>query len=226
METYKTQAQKGFKGTDTAEMSTGRGNAADVNFAAPAPTGIEDSQNTEIKDMRRICEPSKMEEIENYIRNISEFGLITKEQGDLIRQNLIKTMDTAAADVQIPDMVDFENLNECDFKFFEDRKNLKKYLKDSGIKLDRGEFEKIYTLVNELENQAVQRFQQICREGEILKQQNELAKQKLNTASSRAIHSGLDVVKKFTPQEIGKMSTAEFLKNEALINRQLKEKNF
>lgn len=215
------------------KMQAGKGNLDTPNSLMPKSHAS--TQNPEVR------QHSKMQEIDAMIKNAVEFGAINAQQAEIIRQGLLNAVD-AVGDVdgaQIPEMIDLNNLHENDFKFFETRQDLKKYLQDIGAQLDRGEFEKIFELVQQLEVEAVNRFQQmaagefsqeqpeqILPEGGNLKQQQDAAKDRLKTASSRAHHGGIDVVKRFSPEQIGKMTSAEFMKNEAAINRQLREGKF
>lgn len=163
---------------------------------------------------------SASSEIEKYIENLCGFGVMSKDLGDLIRKNLLKSMNegTLQAKNQAP-----VEVQEDYSKFFEDRKSLKNYLENAGVELDKGEFEKIFQLVEELENGAIERFKQLSASGENLKLTNENALQKLKTASSEAFSGPLDVSKKFTLEQIGKMSPSEFKKNEAIIDKLLRE---
>ncbi len=207
-------------------------------------------------------ELSRIKQIEQYVQNFSEFGLISKEQSDLLRQNLRIAMDKMYAkaeiqpesnvaassetengganpsavpsngliDAQNPyvaiDTLNFEQLAEQHSKFLEERKSLKEYLVNAGVELSKEEFEKIFALVHELENQAVARFKQVLEGRETLKQQNELARQKLQTASATGVNGALEAVKRFTPEQIGKMTSAEFIKFEPFINEQIRKGEF
>lgn len=164
-----------------------------------------------------------LNEIENYIQNLCNFGAISKDLGNLIRENLVKSMNNGTSKPKNQADIEVEPVQEDYSKFFETRKSLKNYLENAGLELDKAEFEKIFQLVEELENAAIERFKQVSASGENLKLTNENALQKLKTASSQAISGPLDVSKKFTLEQIGKMSPTEFKKNEAVINKLLRE---
>ena len=192
---------------------------------------------------------SEIERIAKYVQNFADFGLISNEQKDFLYKNIDAVMEKlnaqnvatqAMPEGQNPDVIDFEHLSDEENNFFESRQSLMKYLTEAGVALSREEFEKIFVLVNELEKQAIQKFLLTNSEGgaeikggensqngqDILKQANEVAKQKLQTASAVAFGGPVDVVKKFSPEQIGKMSSAEFIANEHLINDQIRRGDF
>jgi|GEM_PF-6439212 len=216
-----------------------------MNIQKPAPQGAaENAAGSEL---------SKINEIAKYVQNFADFGLINNEQKDFLCQNINAAMDKLNARKGVSrcecggndefltrsttmatcdssrsgaDVIDFERLSDDENNFFESRKNLKAYLSEAGVTLKREEFEKIFALVNELEKQAVQRFEEFLKGQEILKQSNEAAKQKLQTASAAAFGGPVDVAKKFTPEQIGAMSAAQFRANEHLINEQIRSGDF
>lgn len=186
-------------------------------------------------------ELSKINEIAKYVQNFADFGLISKQEKDALCKNLDIAMEkvkalkgakpynegvAAGEAAQTLDVIDFERLSENENRFFESRQSLKAYLSEAGVALSREEFEKIFVLVNELERQAVQRYEEFLKGQEILKQSNEEAKQKLQTASAGGFGSSGDVVKKFSPEQIGAMSAAQFRANEHIINEQIRNGDF
>lgn len=212
-------------------------------FVSPQEKGFDIKEQTPYNTAESTAEGSlsKINEIAKYIQNFADFGLISKQEKDALCKNLdiamekVKTRNTAkpynegvmaGEAAQIPDVIDFERLSDNENQFFESRKSLKAYLQDAGVALSREEFEKIFVLVNELEKQAVQRFEEFLKGQEILKQSNEAAKQKLQTASAGAFVSSPDVVKKFSPEQIGAMTSDQFRANEHIINEQIRRGDF
>ena len=111
--------------------------------------------------------------------------------------------------------------------FLKTRECLLNYLKNLDIELDEEDLRAIEEVVLELEKAAISR--QTKESGtnsaedalKILNQSNEIAKSRLMTDSLRGSSLKQTPDKTFTRDEIAKMSTAEFIKNEPVINYQL-----
>ena len=87
---------------------------------------------------------------------------------------------------------------------------------------DNDEIRKISALVEKIENSAVDRYLKQKAREKTMQEENEHAKQRL---TSNAQNSGYSASgnKIFTREQIGKMSSAEFAKNEKLIMEQLRQ---
>ena len=102
------------------------------------------------------------------------------------------------------------------------RSEVLEYLKNSNVSFDKDELSLISQLIEKLETSAVDRYlKQIARE-KTLNDENEIAKKRLR---ANAQNSTFDDNKNrvFTREQIGKMSGAEFARNEKAIMEQLRK---
>lgn len=110
-----------------------------------------------------------------------------------------------------------------DFFKTEGRSDILTYLQNSNFIVDKDEINKISQMVENLEKSAINRYLKQQAHEKNLSDENEVAKRKLtanaqNTSSFSAAKNGI-----FTREQIGRMSGAEFTKNEPLIMEQLKK---
>lgn len=186
--------------------------------------GAKMNNNTKNAENITALTPKQGADLENYFKsidNLAAFGLFNSEKAAQIKQNLMNEMVKNKKTAQEPEMSALEEFLSENPEFFSNRANLKNYLETVGVELDKEEFSKIAKLIEELENSAVNRFAQSSVYGDMLKEHNELAKNRLNTLSARGVGGSVDVNKVYTPDEIGKMSSREFKAKEALINEQM-----
>ena len=169
-------------------------------------------------------------------------GIIDKKTGESIKQNMTATFQaesTAAPANRLytqsngvitagdagnnQAMQAFETANFGDSDFLKARECLLDYLKNLDVELSYEDLAKIESVVLELEKLAVQRNQNENKQNafDMLNKSNEIAKERLMTGSMGAKGSKNPPQKTFTRDEIAKMSTAEFIKNEPAINYQL-----
>ncbi len=108
-------------------------------------------------------------------------------------------------------------------EFLKARNCLLKYLQNLDIELTEADLKEIESVVLELEKAAISASQAKNAENALdaLKSTNELAKERLITGSMLYNGQQTPPQKVFTRDEIAKMSTAEFIKNEPAINYQL-----
>ena len=106
--------------------------------------------------------------------------------------------------------------------FFEEegRGDVRDYLK--GCEMDKDEILRIASLVEGLENSAVEKYLKKSAHDKSLNDENELAKSKL-TAYAQNSSANSKNNRIFTREEIGKMSGEEFAKNEKIIMDQVKQ---
>lgn len=106
--------------------------------------------------------------------------------------------------------------------FFEEegRGDVRDYLK--GCEMDKDEILRIASLVEGLENSAVEKYLKKSAHDKSLNDENELAKKKL-TAYAQNSSANSKNNRIFTREEIGKMSGEEFAKNEKIIMDQVKQ---
>lgn len=108
-------------------------------------------------------------------------------------------------------------------EFLKARDCLLKYLQNLDIELTEADLKEIESVVLELEKAAIMASE--AKNGQnaldALKSTNELAKERLITGPMMSNGGQTPPQKVFTRDEIAKMSTAEFIKNEPMINYQL-----
>lgn len=96
------------------------------------------------------------------------------------------------------------------------------YLKQTNANVGKDEMSQITNLVTTLEKAAIDRYLKQQEHEKTLNDENEAAKLRLR-ANAQKSGSGNNKGMVFTREQIGKMSGAEFAKNERLIMEQLKK---
>ena len=164
--------------------------------------------------------------------NASTIGLPRASDGQMDAETATglasALFDDALRQVQLPSQTDEQSLPPDDLaaflaenaEFFSCRKNLKNYFESVGLRASRAELTQIAALVEELEKAAMMRLCEDEAHKGLLREFNELAKTKLKSLSERGLKSTTEALKKFNLDEVGKMSSKEFLANEAEIMRQ------
>lgn len=174
------------------------------------------------------------EEFKKNLKNLQivlTSGLINPQQG----QNLLNHIIQEALNMNVQNMREDlttqisykENSNgftSSEAKFFDiaGRNEVINYLKSGNVSVDKDELSRIAKLVETIENSAVERYIQKVAHEQNLEKSNLQAKQKLQ-ANAQNTKSECKNLAPFTREQIGKMTSAEFLKNEALIMSQLKK---
>ena len=165
------------------------------------------------------------------IGNLVKSGVLTTQQGQYCMSQLAKkTMERLVQEqTLIPSYSNQVSALELfleknpDFFKAEGRNDIYDYLQNSNFIVDMDEIDRISQMVEKLEQSAVDRYLKQQAHEKILNDGNEAAKRKLtanaqNTSSFNSNKSGV-----FTREQIGRMSGAEFTKNEPLIMEQLKK---
>lgn len=166
------------------------------------------------------------------LQTVLNSGLISPQQG----QNLLNHIIQEALNMNVQNMQAgfatqtfekkdvFQDFTNEKSKFFESagRSDVLNYLKSNNISVDKDELSKISKLVELVENSAVERYIQKVAHEQNLEKSNLQAKQKLQ-ANAQNTKSESKNLAPFTREQIGKMTSAEFLKNEALIMEQVKK---
>lgn len=114
----------------------------------------------------------------------------------------------------------WETLSEANAQYLGStpaRKGLKSYLQERCTHLSNDELDEIVEMAKELENQAVMVFKAKGTHKTKLQEQNRQAISKLNTDSANVRSTNPHGTRVFTRSEISKMSTREFLANQAEI---------
>ena len=170
-----------------------------------------------------------------YVDTLVLLKIIDTQTGESIKQNMAATFNNNGVSNQTG-----WNLNqynafkdsslqkpniEADFdisksEFLKARECLLNYLQKLDIELNREDLKNIEAVVLELEKAALLRQQAKNSENafELLNKNNEIAKERLMTGSMQGSGIQNPPNKTFSRDEIAKMSTAEFIKNEPIIN--------
>ena len=171
-----------------------------------------------------------------YADALMSAGIIDKKTGESMKNQMTANFQTASK-ASAPQMGGNQSVSAVSnpqkafdisqSSFLKTRECLLNYLKNLDIELDEEDLRAIEEVVLELEKAAISR--QTKESGtnsaedalKILNQSNEIAKSRLMTDSLRGSSLKQTPDKTFTRDEIAKMSTAEFIKNEPVINYQL-----
>lgn len=195
-------------------------------------SSIADIQNSTIEQQPNNADKYKQMAVNdiNTIQNLVKSGVMTQAQG----QNLMnyvtqkafekyttcqtpafsKVVEPPAPKQALPAMPDFFNQTG--------RIDVYDYLKNSNADFDDDEISKISSLVEKIENTAIQRYLEKQEHEKALNNENESAKQRLRSNAQNNSSDGLQNLV-FTREQIGKMSGAEFAKHECAIMDQLKK---
>lgn len=167
----------------------------------------------------------------NNLQIVLNSGLINPQQGQnllnhIIQEALNMNVQNMREDLttQISDKESSNGFTSSEAKFFDiaGRNEVINYLKSGNVSVDKDELSRIAKLVETIENSAVERYIQKVAHEQNLEKSNLQAKQKLK-ANAQNTKSECKNLAPFTREQIGKMTSAEFLKNEALIMNQLKK---
>lgn len=160
------------------------------------------------------------EEHFKYVDNLVLLKIIDENTGKSIKQNMTAKFNNNNG------LSTFAGVNSFDIRqseFLKSRECLLNYLLNVGVELDSEDLKNIEAIVLELEKNALAREKNQIGQNALdeLKQSNELAKERLITGSMQGVGVQNPPTRLFSREEIGKMSTAEFIKNEPVINYQL-----
>lgn len=167
----------------------------------------------------------------NNLQIVLNSDLINPQQGQnllnhIIQEALNMNVQNMREDLttQISDKESSNGFTSSEAKFFDiaGRNEVINYLKSGNVSVDKDELSRIAKLVETIENSAVERYIQKVAHEQNLEKSNLQAKQKLQ-ANAQNTKSECKNLAPFTREQIGKMTSAEFLKNEALIMSQLKK---
>lgn len=168
----------------------------------------------------------------NALHNLLNLGFVNEQQG----QNLLNHIIRAALDENVPKeqveepvktydkkeaFSEFEKENP-EFFALDGRAQIKKYLDAEEIQFDKDELSKISKIVEQVEKSAIERYIKKAAHEENLEKSNSEAKQRLKANAQKSKSDGKNN-SPFTREQIGKMSSAEFLENEKMIMDQLKK---
>lgn len=203
----------------------------------------EKPQNLEQSQVTVQVENAIKQDFEK-IQKLMQIGLINSEQGqnlkkqvlkkafdklvqtEKIRRNLppaLSPQQNAATSVADKNEV-FEEFSKSNPEFFtsEGRKEVLDYLKSDDVIIGKDELSKISNIIRAVEKAAIDRYLKKVTHEKTLRDSNEVAKQRL-TANAQKTSSGNNLLRTFTREQIGKMSSAEFAKYESVIMENLKK---
>lgn len=188
---------------------------------------IDAIKNTAAKDIQilqnlmrsGIINPVQGQHLINYVLNKAYQTIVTKNKAAAPLQN--QGIPAQTPQMPVSGIADFEKENPDFFKQ-NGRGQVLEYLKNSNAVVDKDELLRISQMVEMLENSAVDGYLQKQAHSKSLNDENEAAKKKLR-ANAQNSNSGEANTRIFTREQIGKMSGAEFAKNERIIMEQLRK---
>ena len=169
----------------------------------------------------------------NGLQNLLNSGLINRQQGQNLLNHIIKTALENNVQHPMPEdkpKTNFDNnsaLKEFekekpDFFTSDGRSEILNYLKNEQVQFDKDELSKIAKIVEQVEKSAIERYLKKAAHDKNLEKSNSAAKQRLQANAQKSQGDGKSNLP-FTREQIGKMTNAEFLKNESQIMEQLKK---
>lgn len=168
------------------------------------------------------------------IKNLVQTGVMTQEQGqslmNYVTQKAFEKYTLSQQNGQTQSLVQpaaqmtqqMQTNVPPDFFNKDGRIEVYDYLRNSNTAFDEDELSKISTLVEKIENTAIERYLRELEHEKTLNSENETAKQRLRANAQNSVSDGLKNFV-FTREQIGKMSGAEFAKHERAIMDQLKK---
>lgn len=194
-----------------------------------------------IQNLERIQAKTKLEaDLKQDFAKVQKLvsaGIINSEQGQnlkkqvlkkafdrLVQTEKVKRGQMSSEQEQQPQNQIFNEFSKSNQDFFnsQGRKEVLNYLKSGNVNLGQDEFSKISDLIRMVEKAAIDRYLQKAAHEKTLMDSNETAKQRL-TANAQKSGSSSNFPRAFTREQIGKMSTSEFVKYENAIMEALKK---
>lgn len=166
------------------------------------------------------------------LQSLLNLGLVNERQGQNLLNHIIRAaLDEKVQEKHIEEPVktfdkkgafrEFEKDNP-DFFNCDGRSEIMEYLNSDEIQFDKDELSKIAKIVEQVEKSAIDRYIKKAAHEENLEKSNSVAKQRLQANAQKSKSDGKNNAP-FTREQIGKMSSAEFLENEKKIMDQLKK---
>lgn len=184
-----------------------------------------DSQNpvSDQQEQVKMLAAQEIKKIENYVKT----GQLTQEQGlnlmKFVSEKAYEKYSKLGQNIQEPVIPQNKEIMEIP-EFFkkEGRSDVFDYLNNSDVDFDDDEISKISSLVEKIENSAIDRYLRAKEHEKTLNDENESAKQRLRANAQNSTSDGQTNLV-FTREQIGKMSGAEFAKHEKAIMEQLRK---
>ncbi|MBO6088664.1 hypothetical protein J6P92_10040 [bacterium] len=186
-----------------------------------------DNQNSlsEQQEQIKMLAVREIKKIENYVQT----GQLTQDQGlNLMKFVTEKAFEKCSKISQLPEeQTTLQNVSQKtketpDFFKKDGRIDVFNYLMDSDTNFDDDEISKISSIVEKIENSAIERFLKAKEHEKTLKNENESAKQRLRANAQNSSYDGTTNLV-YTREQIGRMSGAEFAKHERAIMDQLRK---
>ncbi len=193
---------------------------------------IEEKLDTKIEknDFRQKLRNNLKSDLTN-IQTLLNSGLINQQQGQNLLNHILRTaIDSTTQPLEENPKTSFDKATAFkefekenpDFFANEGRSEIMKYLQADEIQFDKDELSKIAKIVEQVEKSAIDRYLKKVAHDENIERFNNEAKSKLQANAQKSKSDGKNL-QPFTREQIGKMSSAEFLKYESLIMEQLKK---
>ncbi len=160
--------------------------------------------------------PEKTVNISDMIKNLCDFGLISKNMSEKLIEKY--SPDDVSNSVQNVAVSDFAGLAGDVSEYFEQNSELKNLIENSDIVYDAKSLEEIYKLAKILEARAVEGYKKDIEKT----RKNEIKAPK--SLANSSVQEGLGQNMQINKKDIAKMSTDEFLKNEEIINKLMRQK--
>lgn len=180
-------------------------------------------------DNQNPADAIKMQTVQDIkvIENLVQTGAMTHEQGlNLMNFVIEKAYGKMLQDSQNPaeqaNQPKPEKKEIPEFFNRSGRSDVFDYLNNSNVDFDDDEILKISSIVENIEKNAIDRYLKEQEHEKTLNDENESAKQRLRANAQNSVYDGA-TNGVFTREKIGKMSGAEFAKNERAIFEQLRK---
>ncbi len=168
----------------------------------------------------------------NNIQNMVNSGAVSYEQGHILMDyvakkafDIVQHYNQKIASTPAPQTFDFRQteiaLENPEFFNEDGRNQVLEYLKSTNAPYGKDEMSQITNLITGVEDSAIKRYLSKLEHEKALNDENEAAKLRLNANAQKSAAGDMEPV--FTREKIGKMSGAEFAKNERLIMEQLRK---
>lgn len=160
--------------------------------------------------------PEKTANISDAIKNLFDFGLISKNMSEkLIEKYSGNDVQNESKNVAVSDFAGLEgNIYDYFLKNFE----LKNLIENSDVAYDAKSLKEIYNLAKMLESRAIEGYKKEIENAK--KSEIKGPKSLINSGARGNFEQGVKINKK----DIAKMTTDEFLKNEEIINKLMRQK--
>lgn len=197
--------------------------AENQNRVMPQADAIKQEAIADIKNIESLVKAGAMtqEQGQNLMNYVTQkaFERYTSSSAP---QQLEQPMQPAQPMQPVPSVKPSLPQNAGEFFNRDGRNDVYEYLKNCNADFDEDEISKISSLVEKIENTAIERYLREQEHEKTVNSENESAKQRLRANAQNAVGDGLNNVV-YTREKIGKMSGAEFAKHERAIFDQLRK---